>query len=379
MTAAPDLSVVIVNFNSARFLPGLVDSIRMQDWRIDGRRGRTEIILIDNASKGEDAAALLALAAGDVRVLINTANTGYGQANNQGFHLARGAYHMVLNPDARLLPGAVAALVGHLEAHPEHAMACPKSFLDPAGSVLVPPNQLPTPELFELQTDAQVDHDAAHRNLRQRTRATYDYWTAEEPLELDMLSGSCLLFRRELFRDELPFDPGFPLYYEDTDMFQRLAKRGERMVHVPAASILHFWSQSADTHARGAAWRGRISERRYYEKHFGAEGLASYERNRRRAEETREAGTHIVPFEFVEVQAGAAPPSFAVDRPADAYYVEFAGNPIFTLAAGLFPREDGPFSVAQGMWDQLGPGRYYIRAVDRETLETFATWTVVKS
>lgn len=378
MSALPDLSIVIVNFNSSHFVERLVESIRAQEWAVEGRPGRHEIIVIDNASKGEDADALEHMQAPDLRLIVNTVNTGYGQANNQGYALARGRLHMVLNPDAVLLPGCLAGLVGHLDSHPETAMVSPMAYMDPAVQVLVPPNQLPTPELHALQTRAQLDREAFVENLTERTRFSYEYWTATGPLELSMLSGSCFVFRRGLPGDEPLFDPGFPLYYEDTDLFLRLHRAGERLVFLPEAKFLHFWSQSADTHPRGAQERGRIAEERYFKKHFGDEGYASFMKHRQMARETRDAGKHIVPFDFEEIAGGEGPPVFPLDHAPDAYFIEMAGNPIFTLAAGFFPSEAGGFTVSTEMWFMLPEGRYYLRAVSRSSLETLHAWQVDK-
>jgi GT2 family glycosyltransferase len=378
VSATPDLSIVIVNFNSAHFVERLVDSIRAQEWMVEGRPGRHEIIVIDNASKGEDAASLEALRAPDLEIVINTVNCGYGQANNQGYALSSGRLHMVLNPDAILLPGCLHELCRHLDEHEETAMVSPMAFMDPTAQVLMPPNQLPTPELYDLQTRAQVDHAAAAENLAERTRFSYEYWIAEEPLELAMLSGSCFVFRRGLTGEEPLFDPGFPLYYEDTDLFLRLHRAGERLVYLPAAKFLHFWSQSADTNPRGAQERCRIAERRYFRKHFGQEGLESYLANRQRALDTKEAGAHIVPFDFEEIFAQEAPPIFPLAQAPGDYFIEMAGNPIFTLAAGFFPREEGGFTVSPEMWFMLPQGRYFLRAVSRDTLETLHAWRVDK-
>ena len=374
----PDLSIVVVNFNSAHFIAPLVESIAAQDFEVDGRPGTWELIVVDNASKGEDAAQLESLRDEGVAVVANTMNVGYGQANNQGFHLARGRFHMILNPDARFLPGCFRALLDVLESDPEAAVVGPLAYMDPEATCMMPPNEAPTPELIEQQTRAQTDHAAAQKNMVERTRFAHRYWAATEPIEMEMLSGSCLVFRRELFDSELPFDPGYPLYFEDTDLFLRLRKRGCKLLHVPQAKMLHYWSQSADRHVRGAQYRHRISARRFFLKHFGESGLRIHEENLAKALETRAQGTHIHPFDFEEVTAGAAAPSFDIDLPATDYFVEFAGNPIFTLAVGMFPAHDGPFRVSQIMWEQVGPGTYYIRAVSRETLETVRAWQVSK-
>ncbi|MCA9320312.1 MAG: glycosyltransferase family 2 protein [Planctomycetes bacterium] len=375
-----DLSIVIVNFNSAHFLYPLIDSIRSQVWTVAGRPGRHEIIVVDNASKGEDMAQIEELAlADDVVAVCNTMNVGYGQANNQGFAVATGRYHMILNPDTAFLPGCIAELVGHLEMHADSDMVGPLAYMDPAAQVMMPPNEVPTPDLIRLQTRAQTSPDSADRLMLQRTRFAFDYWSATEPLELGMLSGSCVVYRRSLFQDEYPFDPGFPLYYEDTDMFLRLRRRAKKLLHLPKARMYHYWSQSAGTHARGAQYRERLSARRYYRKHFGDDGLEVYEQNHRTALETKHQGTHIIPLDYEHVEAGRESPVFRVDpEHQDHYYIEFAGNPIFTLAVGMFPETSGDFTVSQVMWDQLGPGDYWIRMIDRATLETLRAWVVTK-
>ena len=168
-----DVSIAIVNFNTVDFLAPLIETIRSQEYTVDGRSGNTEIILIDNASKGEDSWGLSELEAEDVRVIQNTQNTGYAQANNQGFHVARGTYHMVLNPDTRLLPNCLERLVGYLEVNTDVAMVGPKAFMDLDETMVMPPNELPTPQLLAKQSAAQKAEGAAEDNLDRRTRFSW--------------------------------------------------------------------------------------------------------------------------------------------------------------------------------------------------------------
>ncbi len=374
-----DLSIVIVNFNTAHFLFPLMDSIHKQEWTIDGRPGTCEVIVVDNASKGEDAAMVAPLKAQGMKYIQNTMNVGYGQANNQGFAVSSGRYHMILNPDCCFLPGCFQEIIGHLESNPDSAMVGPLAFMDPEATCMMPPNEMPTPELFAFQTRAQIDLECALKNLATRTKFAYEYWAATEPKEMQMLSGSCLTFRRELFASELPFDPGYPLYYEDTDMFMRLRAAGKKMVHLPGARMLHYWSQSADGHARGAEYRHQISACRFYTKFFGAEGLKAYRENLALSLEYRERGEHVVPFEFQPISVGTEPPTFHVEDGHSNFFVEFAGNPIFTLAVGMFPTEPKSFTVSSVMWQQIGPGNYWIRIIDCDTLETVHAWVITKS
>ena len=375
-----DLSIVVVNFDSAHFLAPLVESIGAQNWSVEGRVGTWELTIVDNASRGPDRSVAAPLLEDPrIRWIQNTVNAGYGQANNQGFAVSRGRFHMILNPDARFLPGCFHALIKALETIPDADVVGPLAYMDPDAQCMMPPNEMPTPELFERQTMALTDLDAARRNLAERTRFARDYWCAQEPVPMPMLSGSCLVFERDLFAHERPFDPGYPLYYEDTDLFMRLNRRGKKLYHVPRAKMLHYWSQSADRYARGAERRCDISARRFYRKWFGEDGVATYERNRAAATAARDAGVMTSPIEFEPLEVGADPPVFPVGSASRRWFVEFAGNPIFTLAVGMFPEEGADHVVVNPtMWAQLGPGRYWIRIVDEDSLETLRAWVIEK-
>ena len=375
-----DVSIVVVNFNAAGYIVPLYESLKPQEFTVDGRPGTWELVILDNASRGEDASVLRELAVDPrVRYFQNVRNTGYAQANNQGYHVARGRYHMVLNPDTLAHPGCLRALVDHLEKNPDTAMVGPAAYMDPECTVYMPPNELPTPEWFETQVQAQESKEAALENIRRRTKFSYPYWTTSEPIAMQMLSGCCVMFRRELYADTWPFDPGYPLYYEDTDMFMALFRKGLRMVHVSAAKITHHFSRSAYTHTKGAQYRHGLSEERYFKKFFPGPGYAAYKASHDRLwARIREGKAVADVYDFEPVRAAAKPPEFYVDMKYKNYYAEISGNPIFTLAAAMFPTEEGWFTLTNGMWESLGYGTYWVRTVDKTTLETQQAWVVHK-
>jgi hypothetical protein len=55
-----------------------------------------------------------------------------------------------------------------------------------------------------------------------------------------------------------------------------------------------------------------------------------------------------------------------------------SGNPSFTLAAAMFPTEDGWFTLSDTMWEQIGPTTYWLRCVDRDSLKTLQAWELEK-
>lgn len=58
------------------------------------------------------------------------------------------------------------------------------------------------------------------------------------PQEVDKIDGACMLIKRNVFEKVGLIDSDFFMYWEETDFCQR-AKKGYKMVYVPAAKIWH--------------------------------------------------------------------------------------------------------------------------------------------
>ena len=93
------VSVVIVCYNSQRWLPKCFDSLQKQTFF-----RQSEIILVDNASKDGTEQLARELTAGwsNARVVQTGDNVGFGAANNCGVKVSRGTYVYLLNPDTWL-------------------------------------------------------------------------------------------------------------------------------------------------------------------------------------------------------------------------------------------------------------------------------------
>ncbi|RYE54271.1 MAG: glycosyltransferase, partial [Rhizobiaceae bacterium] len=104
------LAVVVVTYNSARVLGGLLDSLPA------GLEGiaKTEVVIVDNNSK--DASVAIAASHPVVPRIIQTGrNAGYAAAiNAAAATIDDASYILVLNPDIRLLPGCALRLVDRL-------------------------------------------------------------------------------------------------------------------------------------------------------------------------------------------------------------------------------------------------------------------------
>jgi GT2 family glycosyltransferase len=371
----PDVSVAIVNYNSAAMLEGLLGSLREDTFSVEGREGRLEILVVDNASRAEDH-ALLERACHDAgaRLLRNSENVGYAIANNQALHAGHGRWHLVSNPDVLVRRGCLGALIDALETSPGAALVGPLASMDLAGEVLLPPNELP--DLFNesLVSIARSHPGVARFHVRRRARFARDYWTASSPCRLPMLSGGFFLGRRATLLKHGLFDAGYPLYYEDTDLFRRYHQQNLGLWHVPAARIVHHFSRSALPRMKAAMYRNGVGARRYFHRHFGDAGARVLETLVQRAK--AHAEDQIAPWPLTVLSPSAQAPEIDL-KDADAC-VEVSGNAKFSLTVGIFPGRTGSYRLPQAFWDSLACTHYWIRTVDPKTGDTVQAWRATR-
>ena len=273
----PEISVGIVNYRSTELLLGAVDTLLRDAVAAFGSVDAVDVAVVENASGDDSVAQLEARLPSGVKLVVNTLNAGYAKANNQAFAVTRGRLHLVLNPDCRVVSGMLAGLRDALDAHPEAGMVGPNVSMDEDGDVLLPPNEMVDPFVDALAHTTRTSDAVARWNARRRARFAHSVWKAVHPMPVPMLSGGCFMGRRSDFRRLGLFDAGYPLYYEDTDLFRRFVDAGMTLLQVPSVRVVHFFSRSAMQRPKATGWRNAVSARRYFERWFGAEGLATHD------------------------------------------------------------------------------------------------------
>lgn len=111
--AGAALSVIINNFNYARYLPVTIESLLNQGDEI------AEIIIVDDCSTDGSGGIILDYAErhpGRIRAMLQTVNQGQGAAFNTGYAVSRGDLVMFLDADDFMLPGAAARIRANYEA-----------------------------------------------------------------------------------------------------------------------------------------------------------------------------------------------------------------------------------------------------------------------
>lgn len=378
------LSALIVNYNTGSYAVNCVESL-LREWRRAGRaRDLLEIVVVDNGSPVDQGAALAALEARGARVLRHGENAGYAGGMNLAFAASSGKPDdvvAILNPDLWFLPGSVETLLGFVLEHPEVGAVDPHATIDPLGVFHLPRNLLPTPLEHARMTLAQVSPSFCARYARRRLRQAIPWWTEEGPLEADMLSGCCLFLRRAVAEEQgALMDERYPLYYEDTDFFRSLSRRGYKSVHHGGARVLHHWSRSAGVGGAvgdESTRRHRISQRLYFRKFYGALGAGIVDAVNRYCAH-RAAGRPLLELHPMQDLGGcSAPVEIPLPRACD-YLIEIAIAPSFVIACGVFG-SGARWRCPPEAWAWIFQMTLYARAFDRDSGEFLGAWRFEKT
>ncbi|MDQ3069283.1 MAG: glycosyltransferase family 2 protein [Acidobacteriota bacterium] len=256
---APDLSIVIVTFNSSREIAACLASLPPA---LDGMA--SEVIVVDNASS-DGTARLVADGFPGVRLIETGANLGFSGGVNAGLRAATGRYAAWLNPDSRVIDGRFKDVVDWLDAHPAVGIAGLK-LVDEHGGVEPSSRGFPSyhsalGHRYSLLTRIWPANPLSRRYLRTGAERT-------GVGQADWVSGAALVHRRELGEQLGGLDERFFMYCEDVDFCYRAMQRQWETRYLPLVTVLHEIGASS-RRVKPAMIRARHESLwKYYKKHF---------------------------------------------------------------------------------------------------------------
>ncbi len=220
----PLVSVIVVNWNGARFLDECLSSLIRQTWQ------RREFLLVDNGST-DGTAGRIREWAGQVpqcRAICLPSNLGFCRANNVAFEQARGEWIALLNNDAVAEPSWLEALVRHGDVSNRIGMLGSKIlFQEPAGVI--------------DKAGHLIFWDGQNRGRGTLEADAGQYETAEEILWPDACAA---LYHRTLLEETKGFDESFYAFGDDADLGMRARLLGWKAWYVPEAVVHHRHSAS---------------------------------------------------------------------------------------------------------------------------------------
>jgi N-acetylglucosaminyl-diphospho-decaprenol L-rhamnosyltransferase len=229
------VAVVVVTYNSARFIPDLVASLE------PGLRGLGwHLTIADNASS-DDTIAVVRACAPNARVVQTGRNAGYAAGINAA--VAAADPHdavLVLNPDIRLAPDCVAEMHAVLRRR-EAGVTVPRIV---KGNGDFSPCLRRDPTIVRAFADAVVGANRVGK-IAWLGEVVTDRRHYEHEAVVDWAEGSILLIDRACWDACGPWDESFFLYSEETEYALRVRDRGFAMVYAPRATARHLEGDSA--------------------------------------------------------------------------------------------------------------------------------------
>lgn len=250
-------SIIVVNYNSGEALDELLDSLRGE------MRPDVETIVVDNASR--DGWMERIAARGDAKIILNTDNLGFSMAVNQGVRASSGRYILLVNPDVVVTPGAITALEDFLDSHGDTGV-CGGKILGADGVLqLACRRGFPTPWVSFCRMSGLSFMFPKSRLL---ARYNMTYLDENEVSEVDALSGSFMMIRRDVFDEIGGFDEDYFLYAEDIDFCRRARLSGRRNFYVPSSVVTHKKRVSAKSNPVRSAYEFYNTMWTFHRKHY---------------------------------------------------------------------------------------------------------------
>jgi len=230
-----DLSIITVNYNVKEFLQNLIHSIHKAAGSLS-----YEIIIVDNASS-DGSVDFISDKFPEVKLISNNENLGFGKANNQGLKIAEGKFILLINPDAIVSEDTFTKMISFFETHPSVGLAGCK-ILNPDGTLqLACRRSFPGPWTSFCKVTGL---SSLFPNSGLFARYNLTYKDENESYEVDAISGSFMMMRKEVYENTGGFDEDYFMYGEDLDLCYRIQQAGYQVYYVHETQIIHYKGES---------------------------------------------------------------------------------------------------------------------------------------
>jgi GT2 family glycosyltransferase len=229
-----DLSIVIINWNSAAFVRTCLQSVYA------GTRCDFEVIVVDNASFDE-CGEIIRREFPEVRFIGSTVNLGFAKANNLGAREAKGRNLLFLNPDTEVMGDALCRMASFLDARPDAGIVGCK-LLNTDLSL-----QTSCVQAFPSILNQALDTEYLRRAFpKLHLWGTQALLTGDQPAEVEVISGAGLMIKADVFEAVGQFSSNYFMYAEDADLCFKVKQAGWKNCYLNSVSVVHHGGQSSD-------------------------------------------------------------------------------------------------------------------------------------
>jgi GT2 family glycosyltransferase len=252
------ISAIVVNYNAGSWLRGCVESLVKCPLVV-------EIIVVDNASMDNSLDSVKNLL--QLQIIKNAKNLGFAAACNIGCRQAKADYVLFLNPDCSFAPGTLAQILDCMR-NGEYIGMAGGMLINPDGSEQAGGRRaVPTPWRSFVRAFGLT------RFSDRWPRLFFDFHLHKQPLpdhpiEVEAISGACMMVSREAMQDVGEWDEGYFLHCEDLDWCMRFRQKGWKILFVPSAHITHALGVCGRNRPVFVEWHKHKGMMRFYRKFF---------------------------------------------------------------------------------------------------------------
>jgi GT2 family glycosyltransferase len=235
-----DLSILIVNWNSARYLRDCLASICREIKGIE-----FEVLVVDNASY-DGSAELVRTSFPQATFIQSDKNLGFTRGNNLLFGYARGRNILLLNPDTLIVDDAIQKMLGYLESLPQAgAIGC--RLVDAEGALQTSIQAFPTilNQLLDVESLQRRFPNCSIWKLKPL------YEESAVPVQVDSLAGACFMIKRHVFEQVGLMSEDYVMYGDDIDLSYKVWKAGFKVFYTNQWRVIHYEGRSAESLKKG--------------------------------------------------------------------------------------------------------------------------------
>ena len=253
----PSVSVIIVNYNTPDLTAELISSIRRHTAGVS-----YDIVVVDNGSE-PSRRFCAGPAEPTLKIIQSATNLGFGKAVNLAEKSSAGTYLLFANSDCRLTSNALPVMAAYMQ-HNHACAACSPRLIQKDGTAHSSIRRFPD--------YGNIRHS---RGSILKTDSNYTLVADTSRKEVEAMSATFMMVRRDLFEQLGGFDERFFMYVEDTDLCKRFHDIGKQVVYLGDIEVVHHWGASTRRHPWRMSFEHHLSIRKYFLKHYANRRLAN--------------------------------------------------------------------------------------------------------
>jgi GT2 family glycosyltransferase len=238
------LCISVISYNGLSFLKECLDSLLSYP-----PDKEYEILVVDNASS-DGSPEFIKNSYPQIKLIINNVNIGFAAANNQAIKSSKSEYVLLINSDCKVYKDSLNKLIEFMDSVRNAGVIGPK-IINSDGSIQFSCRKFPSILNAGFHS---ILTNIAPNNPFSRKYKLVDI-NRDNPFEVDWVSGSCMLIRRDALDDAGFMDEHYFMYVEDVDLCYQMWKKNWKVFYFPHSEILHHIGGSTSDKKLKASFR----------------------------------------------------------------------------------------------------------------------------